>query len=96
MSAPFIDQHPSAANASTFIPTEPGLQLTQEPTPLQVVCERMDRFKRLEAAFNRVGWGFYPLTAESFLAVHRKWQMSHVCQDFRAAFSLLKRVGGAA
>lgn len=63
---------------------------------IQVIGERLNLFKRLENAFGRVGWSFYPLADDSYLAVHRRWQMSTVCPDLRAAHALLKRVGGAA
>lgn len=67
---------------------------SQSSSRIQVIAERMTAFKRMESAFGKVGWSFYPLTDESFLAVHRRWQMSHVCPDLRAAGALLRRIGG--
>ena len=66
-----------------------------QATPLQVVAERMDIFKRLERGFGAIGWNLFYLDGEACLAIHRKWQMSQVCPDLRAAAALLKRVGGA-
>lgn len=80
-----------------------GLGTNQEEHPnhtdpserIQVLSDRMAAFKRRETAFNAVGWSLYPLNDESFLAVHRKWQLSTVCPDLRSADALLKRIGGA-
>lgn len=66
-----------------------------QATPLQAAAERMDAFKRLERGFDAVGWNLFYLDGDSCVAVHRRWQMSQVCPDLRAAAALLKRVGGS-
>lgn len=71
-------------------------QCIGQPDRLQVIADRMDTFKRLERGFSAVGWNLFNLDGDSCVAVHRKWQMSQVCPDLRAAAALLKRVGGAA
>ena len=67
-----------------------------QATPLQAVADRMDAFNRLERSFGAIGWSLFNLDGDACLAVHRKWQMSQVCPDLRAAAALLKRVGGVA
>lgn len=91
-----IPNRSGAANTSTLISKEYESKSTAQPNSLQVVAERMDAYNSLEQAFGKHGWSFYPLTNESFLAVHRRWQMHHVCPDLRAARALLRRIGGAA
>jgi hypothetical protein len=63
-------------------------------TPPQVIADRMDDFTRLQMSFNALGWNFHYLDGDSHLAVHRKWQVSQVCPDLRAAQALLRRIGG--
>jgi hypothetical protein len=65
-------------------------------TPLQAVADRMDNFSRLERGFGAIGWNLFYLDGDACLAVHRKWQVSQVCPDLRAAAALLRRVGGMA
>jgi hypothetical protein len=97
MITPFESMSPSAGNTDALNPIHSYETKSSEfSNRLQATTERLDQFKRLEAGFNRAGWSFYPLTDESFLAVHRKWQLSQVCPDVRAAKSLLRRVGGTA
>lgn len=95
---------PQNGETRTTAPTVSGLkskdsqqrQSNAPGNPLQAVADRMDVFNRLQRAFNAAGWNLHYLDGESCLAVHRRWQMSQVCQDMRAASALLRRIGGAA
>lgn len=69
---------------------------TQIGNRLQVVADRMDLFKRLQEKFSRFGWSLHPLHGDALMAVHRRWQISHVCSSAEEAFALLRRIGGAA
>jgi hypothetical protein len=84
-----------AGNTTAAKQCDNNTQSSETATRLQVVAERLDVFTRLQRAFNTVGWNFHYLDGDACLAVHRKWQMSHVCPDLRSANALLRRVGGA-
>lgn len=61
----------------------------------QAIADRSDAFKRLERAFDSVGWNLFYLDGEACLAVERRWQLNKVCPDLRSAAALLKMIGGA-
>lgn len=85
-----------AGNTTTHSKSNVGRQCSDNRNHLQAVAQRMDEFHRLQTAFNAAGWNFHPLDDRSFLAVHRRWQMHHVCQSVGDALRLLNRIGGAA
>lgn len=71
-----------------------GPQSNGPGTSLQEIAGSMNTFKRLQRAFDQVGWNLHYLDGDSTLAVHRKWQLSHICQTFDHAEALLHRIGG--
>ena len=85
-----------AANTKTLAKQNEQPDITQTGDRLQVVADRMDAFNRLQERFSLCGWSLHPLHDDSMLAVHRRWQMSHVCHSYREAHALLRRIGGAA
>ena len=91
-----ISSRSGATNTTNRNPNKHESKSIDDLPHVQAVAERMSVFKRLEQAFDAVGWSLYPLTDESLLAVHRNWQINTVCPDARAAHALLKRIGGAA
>ncbi len=72
------------------------LEFNESPNRIQVVADRMDSFYRLQEKFSLCGWSLHPLHDDSMLAVHRQWQLSHVCHSTREAYALLRRIGGDA
>lgn len=95
MIIPFA-QRAGATNTATPIPNSCGRESNDQANPIQVAADRMDAFKRLERAFDAVGWNLFYLDGEACLAVERRWQMNKVCPDLRSAASLLKMIGGVA
>lgn len=85
-----------AANTKALGNQNPQQDITQTGDRLQVVADRMDAFRRLQERFSVCGWSLHPLHDDSMLAVHRRWQMSHVCHSSREAHALLRRIGGGA
>lgn len=85
-----------AANTEALANQNQRSNTTQTVDRLQVVADRMDAFSRLQEKFSVCGWSLHPLHDDSMLAVHRRWQMSHVCHSSREAHALLRRIGGAA
>jgi len=85
-----------AANTEALANQNQHPNTTQTVDRLQVVADRMDAFSRLQEKFSVCGWSLHPLHDDSMLAVHRRWQMSHVCHSSREAHALLRRIGGAA
>jgi hypothetical protein len=67
---------------------------SKEQNELLTTIARWDEFKRLAQSFRSIGWDFFYLNGESCMAIHRKWRMSQVCQTYRDAQALLRRVGG--
>lgn len=95
---------PKNGETRTTAPTVSGLldnesqrrQSSVQPSPLQVIAERMDAFKRLEQGFRRAGWALYPLSDDSMLATYARWGLSQVLPNTRAAAIFLRKIGGAA
>ena len=85
-----------AANTEALGNQKSQPDITQTGDRLQVVADRMDVFRRLQERFSVCGWSLHPLHDDSMLAVHRRWQMSHVCHSSREAHALLRRIGGGA
>jgi hypothetical protein len=91
-----MGSHVGAGNAEmTDNKKQSRRQSSEDIRQLQELGEKLDIFTRLERAFSSLGWSLFPLSGDSCLAVHRKWQMSQVCPDYRAASALLRRIGGA-
>lgn len=85
-----------AANTKALAKQNEHSDITQTGDRLQVVADRMDAFKRLQERFSLCGWSLHPLHDDSMLAVHRRWQMSHVCHSYGEAHALLRRIVGGA
>lgn len=92
-----MDSQVGACNAEMLNNKKQSLrQSSEDIRQLQELGEKLDIYTRLERAFSNLGWSLFPLSGDSCLAVHRKWQMSQVCPDYRAASALLRRIGGSA